>query len=108
MTDGYRAGGFDSSEGGIEGTARGLAISYLEAHGLFVERGERWACDCEGAPIVVGDGRQAVLVSVLARAEEGSEAWSSEGATSWQCAVRASSTSSTTRTWSPSAMTRYR
>lgn len=74
MTEGYRAGGFDSSEGGAEEAARGLAISYLEAHGLFVERGERWACDCEGAPIVAGDGRQAILVSVLARAEADSEA----------------------------------
>lgn len=30
MTDGYRTGGFDSGEGGMEETARGLAESHLE------------------------------------------------------------------------------
>jgi hypothetical protein len=74
MTEDKWNGGFGATGQDTRETARGLAISYLEAHGLFVERGERWACDCEGAPIVAGDGRQAILVSVLARAEADSEA----------------------------------
>lgn len=74
MTEDKWNGGFGATGQDTRETARGLAISYLEAHGLFVERGERWACDCECAPIVAGDGRQAILVSVLARAEADSEA----------------------------------
>ncbi|WP_158571404.1 hypothetical protein, partial [Olsenella sp. AM39-30AC] len=61
MNEKYQAGGFDPTEEGIMETAWCLAESYLEAHGLCVERGERWTCDCEDAPIVAGDGRQTVF-----------------------------------------------
>lgn len=74
MNEKYQAGGFDPTEEGIMETARRLAESYLEAHDLRVERGERWTCDCEDALIVAGDGRQTILASVLARVDRDSEA----------------------------------
>lgn len=74
MTEDKWSGGFGATGQDVWETARGLAESYLEAHGLFVERGERWACDCEGAPIVAGDGRQTILASVSVRVERDSEA----------------------------------
>lgn len=74
MTEDNQTSGFDATGQDVEGTARGLAESYLESHGLSVARGEPWACDCEDAPIVAGDGHQTILVSVRVRVERDSEA----------------------------------
>lgn len=72
MTEDNRARGFDVTGQDARETARGLAESYLESHGLSVEGGEQWTCDCEDAPIVARDGHQTILVSV--RVERDSEA----------------------------------
>jgi len=74
MTEDKWNGGFGATGQDAWETARGLAESYLEAHGLSVERGERWTCDCEDTPIVAGDGRQTILASVSVRVERDSEA----------------------------------
>lgn len=74
MNEGNRNGSFDATGEDARETARGLAESYLEAHGLSVARGERWTCDCEDAPIVAEDGRQTILVSLYVRVEKDSEA----------------------------------
>ena len=74
MTEDKWNGGFGAAGQDARETAGGLAVSYLEAHGLGVERGKRWTCDCDDAPIVAADGRQTILVSLRVRVERDAEA----------------------------------